>query len=99
MFLDLEGDPFVGEQGLQYLFGFASQSARNEWSYEKKWALHRGEEKQRFEWLVDEIIGRRAASPKMHVYHFGSYEPSALKRLMGMYASREDEIDRMLRAG
>jgi predicted RecB family nuclease len=99
MFLDLEGDPFVGEQGLQYLFGFASRNARNEWSYEKKWALNREEEKQRFEWLVDEIVRRRAVNPKMHVYHFGSYEPGALKRLMGMYATREDQIDRMLRAG
>jgi len=42
---------------------------------------------------------RREANPKMHVYHFGAYEPGALKRLMGMYATREDEIDRLLRAG
>src|SRR2546430_8585066 len=35
----------------------------------------------------------------MHVYHFGAYEPGTLKRLMGMHATREDEIDRMLRAG
>lgn len=35
----------------------------------------------------------------MHVYHFGAYEPSALKRLMDRYATREDEVDRMLRAG
>src|SRR5258708_13004846 len=42
---------------------------------------------------------RREAHPKMHVYHFGAYEPGALKRLMGMYATREDEIDRLLRAG
>jgi len=34
----------------------------------------------------------------MHVYHFGSYETAAFKRLMGAYATREDEIDRMLRA-
>jgi predicted RecB family nuclease len=99
MFLDLEGDPFVGEQGLQYLFGFAFQNGANEWSYEEKWALNREEEKKGFEWLVDEIMRRRAANPSMHVYHFGSYEPGALKRLMGMYATREDEIDRMLRAG
>jgi predicted RecB family nuclease len=99
MFLDLEGDPFVGEQGLQYLFGFAFQNRANEWSYEKKWALNREEEKKGFEWLVDEILRRRAANPNIHVYHFGAYEPGALKRLMGMYATREDEIDRMLRAG
>jgi uncharacterized protein len=35
----------------------------------------------------------------MHVYHFGAYEPGTLKRLMGMHATREDEVDRLLRAG
>jgi uncharacterized protein len=99
MFVDLEGDPFVGEQGLQYLFGFAFRNGAGEWTYEKKWALNREEEKAGFEWLVDEITRRREANPKMHVYHFGGYEPGALKRLMGMYATREDEIDRLLRAG
>jgi predicted RecB family nuclease len=99
MFVDLEGDPFVGENGLQYLFGFAVIDAQGELKYEKRWALNREEEKKGFEWLVDEIMRRREANPKMHVYHFGAYEPGALKRLMGMYATREDEIDRMLRAG
>jgi len=99
MFVDLEGDPFVGEQGLQYLFGFVFQNAGGEWSYDKRWALNREDEKKGFEWLVDEITRQREANPKMHVYHFGAYEPGALKRLMGMYATREDEIDRMLRAG
>src|SRR6267378_1762271 len=99
MFVDLEGDPFVGENGLQYLFGFAVLDVRGELKYEKRWALNREEEKKGFEWLVDEIMQRREANQKMHVYHFGGYEPGALKRLMGMYATREDEIDRMLRAG
>jgi predicted RecB family nuclease len=99
VFVDLEGDPFVGEQGLQYLFGFVYRNTDREWSYEKKWALNREEEKQGFEWLVDEIMRRRELNRKMHVYHFGAYEPGALKRLMGMYATREDEIDRLLRAG
>jgi uncharacterized protein len=95
----LEGDPFVGENGLQYLFGFAVFDVRGELKYEKRWALNREEEKNGFEWLVDEITRRQAANPKMHMYHFGAYEPGALKRLMGMYATREDEVDRMLRAG
>jgi uncharacterized protein len=99
MFVDLEGDPFVGENGLQYLFGFAALDVTGELKYEKRWALNREEEKKGFEWLVDEIMRRREANPKMHVYHFGAYEPGALKRLMGMYATREDEIDRLLRAG
>ncbi|HEX4542934.1 MAG TPA: TM0106 family RecB-like putative nuclease, partial [Candidatus Acidoferrum sp.] len=99
VFMDFEGDPFVGEQGQQYLFGFAVQDADGELHYEKRWALNREEEKKGFEWLVDEIMRRREADPKMHVYHFGAYEPGAMKRLMGMHATREDEIDQMLRAG
>ena len=97
LFLDLEGDPFVGESGLQYLFGFAFKNA-GELSYEKRWALNRDEERKGFEWLVDEIISRWKANPRTHVYHFGAYEPGALKRLMGMHATREDEVDRLLRA-
>src|SRR5260370_21831129 len=99
MFVDLEGDPFVGENGLQYLFGLTYKNASGEVKYEKRWELNREEEKKGFEWLVDEIMRRRQANPKMHVYHFGAYEPGAFKRLMGMYATREDEIDRLLRAG
>ena len=35
----------------------------------------------------------------MHVYHYAPYEPSAFKRLMGRYATREQELDELLRAG
>jgi uncharacterized protein len=35
----------------------------------------------------------------MHVYHYAHYEPTAFKRLMARYATREAEIDSMLRAG
>ena len=37
--------------------------------------------------------------PNLHVYHYAPYEPAALKRLLGRYATREEEIDSMLRAG
>jgi predicted RecB family nuclease len=99
MFVDLEGDPFAGEQGMQYLFGFAYQNGQGEWDYEKRWALSRDEEKSGFEWLVDEITRRQIPNPDMHVYHFGAYEPATFKRLMGLHATRENEIDRLLRAG
>jgi len=98
VFLDLEGDPFVGESGLQYLFGFAHRDSSSKPNYEKRWALNREEEKQGFEWLIDEIMKRWEANPRMHIYHFGGYESGALKRLMGMHATREDQVDRLLRA-
>ena len=34
----------------------------------------------------------------MHVYHFGAYEPATIKRLSGRYATRETELDTILRA-
>ena len=33
----------------------------------------------------------------MHVYHYGGYESGALKRLMQRHATREDEVDVLLR--
>ncbi len=97
IFFDLEGDPFVGSGGREYLFGFVASD--EEMSYYGQWALNAEDEKQAFESFVDQMTLRWKADPKMHIYHFGSYEPSALKRLMGRYATREEEIDRMLRAG
>jgi len=32
--------------------------------------------------------------PDVHIYHYAPYEPAALKRLMGRYATRENELDR-----
>ncbi len=103
VFVDLEGDPFAGDPeaggGQQYLFGFVAADDDGKLRYEKRWAFTAEEEKNGFEWLVDEVMARLKKSPAMHVYHFGAYEPATFKNLMGRYATREDEIDRMLRAG
>jgi uncharacterized protein len=64
-----------------------------------RWALDRAAERTGFEATVDRIMGQWEADPNMHVYHFGAYEPGALKRLMGRHASREAQIDRLLRGG
>ena len=47
---------------------------------------------------MDLILKSWKTNPTMHVYHYAPYEPSALKRLMGRHATREEEMDRMLRA-
>ncbi len=99
IFLDLEGDPFVGEHGLKYLFGYLYEGEDGQCVYEGDWAFTRAEEKQAFERFVDFVMARWEACPDLHIYHYVPYEPAALKRLMGRYASREEEIDRMLRAG
>lgn len=99
VFFDFEGDPFVGEAGLEYLFGNAFTDDNDTLKYTGKWALTRDEERQAFEEFVDWIMARWQADPNLHIYHYAPYEPAALKRLMGRYGTREDEVDRMLRAG
>src|SRR5215472_1783173 len=96
VFFDLEGDPFVGLSGREYLFGVVLADA-DEPRYDCRWAMSAPEEKDAFIWFVDLVMARRAQHPFMHVYHFAPYEPSTLKRLMGRYGVCEDEIDRMLR--
>ena len=51
-----------------------------------------------FEQLIDMIIDRRLRDPGMHVYHYAPYEVTAMKRLMGRYGTRADELDQLLRA-
>ena len=98
IFFDLEADPFVGEDGLEYLFGYLAANEQGERQYIGEWAFTREEEKRAFERFVDFVMARWARHKDLHIYHYAPYEPSALKRLMGRYATREDEIDRMLRA-
>ena len=62
------------------------------------WAFTRQDERLAFETFVDFIMARWQQHPGMHIYHYAPYEPAALKRLMGRYATREEEIDQMLRA-
>jgi uncharacterized protein len=98
IFFDLEGDPFVGKHGLEYLFGNLTVD-QGVSQYKSQWAFTRAEEMQAFEAVVDFVMARWAVHADLHIYHYAPYEPAALKRLMGRYATREEEIDRMLRAG
>jgi Peptidase A4 family/RNase_H superfamily len=68
------------------------------YTYQHNWAFSRADEKRAFEAFVDFVMARWARFPDLHIYHYAPYEPAALKRLMGRYATREEELDRMLRA-
>lgn len=98
VFLDLEGDPFVGDGGLEYLFGYVYTDEDGSPRYRCQWSVSRAEERRAFEGFVDFVLERWKRHPDLHIYHYAPYEPGALKRLMSRYVTREDEIDRMLRA-
>jgi uncharacterized protein len=96
VFFDFEGDPFWGDEGLEYLFGTVFRED-GEWRYHALWAQDRAQEKARFEQWMDWMTARLEAHPDLHVYHFNAYEPTALKRLMARHATREHELDELLR--
>ena len=98
LFLDLEADPYVGEAGLEFLFGDVVTGMDDKQEYSTTWAFSREDERRAFEAFIDRVIERWKQHPGMHVYHYAPYEPAALKRLMGRYATREEELDQMLRA-
>ncbi len=95
LFLDLESDRFAAENGREYLFGLTTSDGR----YQSFWAFDDQQERRGFEWVMDRIADAVRTHPGMHVYHYAPYEPAAFKRLMGRYATRENELDAMLRAG
>jgi uncharacterized protein len=96
VFFDMEGDPFF-DDGLEYLFGVVLLEA-GEPRFQAFWATDRSSEKQAFERFMDFIVERLERFPDMHVYHYAPYEATAIKRLMGLHATREEEVDHLLRS-
>ncbi len=122
LFLDLEGDPFAFDDGIDYLFGILEPGAPEvderwagdaagrrwagdgleprfhaAWSRDEAGVVTLAAEKAAFERTVDFIIARLDADPTLHVYHYAAYEKTALARLAQRHATREEEVDRLLR--
>jgi uncharacterized protein len=101
IFFDFEGDPLWAENGspdwgLEYLFGVVEGDTERFVSF---WAHDRAEEKQALVGFLAYVAARRAAYPGMHIYHYASYEKTALLRLAGRHGVGEEQIDDLLRAG
>ena len=95
LFFDIEGNPHeVG--GLEYLFGlyyFEGGKA----IFKPFWGHSRTEERIAFEAFMDFVTEHLAAHPGAYIYHYASYEETALKKLMGLHGTREAEVDNLLR--
>src|SRR2546422_1257729 len=97
--LDIQGGPLWGPaRGLH--FPFRPLPGRGaDWQYRAMWAHDRGQERRLFENFVDLVHERLARDPGMHIYHYGVYEKTAITELMGVYGTREDAVDDLLRRG
>lgn len=96
LFFDMEGNPLAEGGTLEYLFGF-DHVDEGVVKFTPFWAHDRAGEKRAFQDAIDFISARLAAHPDAHVYHYASYEETALKRLAMFYGTREVEVDELLR--
>ena len=97
IYFDIEGYPIM-DGGLEYLWG-SSYLQEDKLAFKDFWAHDRQEEQKAFQDFVDWVMGKWQDDHTMHVYHYAQYEVTVLKRLMSRYASREEEVDQLLRHG
>ena len=101
IWFDMEGiqDSVAGTK-LEYLFGTCyRETPGNKAQFKAWWAHNSLEEKKAFQQWVDWVEARRRVYPKLRVYHYASYEKTAMRRLAQQHSTREAEIDEWLRSG
>jgi uncharacterized protein len=91
LFYDIEGDPHF-EGGLEYLHGvwFDGQ-------FRAFWGHDHASEARALTELLELFRARLAAYPSARIYHYASYEITALRRLTTKYGIGEAFLDRLLR--
>ena len=97
IFLDFEGNHFAEDGVHEYLVGYVMQGPHGKPFYTAIWVTTLEEERAAFQQFMELATDIRARNPAAHIYHFAPYEPSALKRLMGRYATHAVELDALLR--
>jgi uncharacterized protein len=101
LFFDFEGDPLWTadgtDWGLEYLFGVLEGGRSG--AFHPLWAHDRRDERKALIDFLALVAKRRRRFPNMHIYHYASYEKTALLRLAGRYGVGEDEVDDLLRSG
>src|SRR2546422_3699221 len=96
---DIEGDPFwEPARGLHFLFGLLLRDGGGRRGPPVLGSPPRPG-RSLFEGFVDLVPGRLPGGGRMPTYHYGVYEKTALTELMGVYATREDAVDDLLRRG
>lgn len=98
IWFDMEGfpDPITGEK-LEYLFGACYRDGAGELQFKPWWAHTAAEEKQAFDGFIQWVMQRRQQYPNLHVYHYASYEKTALGNLAARHQLHQPLWDQWLR--
>ncbi len=100
VYFDIEGHPLF-DGGLEYLWGVSYDSPSTDplgtlYPFKDWWAHDRAQEKLAFEGFIDWVYARWQQEPSMHVYHYASYEITAINKLANREQTRLDEVAELL---
>ena len=99
IWFDMEGDPFANNgAGLEYMFGYLYRIGA-QLEFHTFDARDTAQEKVAFIEFIKYVINRRIEFPDMHIYHYASYEVSAMLRLAQRHGVFEFEVDKLVREG
>jgi len=96
IWFDIEGDPHIRREGLEYLFGWVVLE-KGKAEYHHVWAKNAKEEKHAFETFMEFVLERLKKWPDLYIYHFGHYEATVVRNLSTRYHCYADETDDLLR--
>lgn len=104
VYFDIEGHPLV-DGGLEYLWGVSylddnehSPSGKN-YAFKDWWAHTPKHEKLAFEGFIDWVYERWQRDPAMHVYHYASYEITAVSKISSRENTRQQQLAELLTNG
>lgn len=98
IWFDMEGfpDPIRGEK-LEYLFGACYRDPAGERRFIAWWAHDEQGEREAFDGFMRWVQQRREDHPDLHVYHYASYEKTALGNLASRHQLHQPLWDQWLR--
>ncbi|MCU7960620.1 MAG: TM0106 family RecB-like putative nuclease [gamma proteobacterium symbiont of Bathyaustriella thionipta] len=96
VFFDIEGFPVI-DGGLEYLWGATLFNEDGQRDFIDFWAHDRNQEKTAFMNFVHWVYKRWRNNQDLHIYHYGHYEITACRKLMGRYGVCEYEVDQLLK--
>ncbi len=99
VYFDIEGHPLM-DGGLEYLWGVSFEDTSavlgKQYAFKDWWAHDQQQEKLAFEGFIDWSYQRWQQDPSMHIYHYASYEITAINKMATRYLTRQDKATELL---
>ena len=99
IYFDIEGHPLV-TGGLEYLWGVSYEDKNaaqgKKYAFKDWWAHDQAQEKLAFEGFIDWSYQRWQQDPTLHIYHYATYEITAIHKMVNRYETRQDQVAEML---